>query len=110
MLCHSTGVCTLSGHNHSLHVIVGDNVREGMEKMRAAYESYPYCPMALNHLANHYFYTGQHFIVGQLMEAALASTEHVLIKAQSYYNLGRLYHAKASYPSQLLPFLRCKLF
>ncbi|CAM6088195.1 unnamed protein product [Calypogeia fissa] len=72
-------------------------VREGLENMRAAYEIYPYCAMALNHLANHFFFTGQHYIVDQLMEAALVATDHPQIKAQSYYNLARSYHTKGDY-------------
>lgn len=74
-----------------------DAVHQGMEKMRAAFEIYPYCPMALNHLANHYFFTGQHYMVEQLTEAALAATDHVLMKAQAYYNFARSYHTKGDY-------------
>lgn len=65
--------------------------------MKAAYEIYPYCAMALNHLANHFFFTGQHYIVDQLMEAALVATDHTQIKAHSYYNLARSYHTKVSF-------------
>ena len=39
------------------------SVHEGMEKMWRAFEIYPYCAMALNHLANHFFFMGQHFLV-----------------------------------------------
>ncbi len=74
-----------------------DAVHQGMEKMRAAFEIYPYCPMALNHLANHYFFTGQHYMVEQLTEAALAATDHVLMKAQAYYNFARSYHTKVGF-------------
>lgn len=72
-------------------------VCEGMEKMRRAFEVYPYCAMALNHLANHFFFTGQHFLVEQLTEIALVSTDHALMKAHSYYNLARSYHSKGDY-------------
>ncbi|KAL2624333.1 hypothetical protein R1flu_008578 [Riccia fluitans] len=74
-----------------------DGVREGLENMKAAYEIYPYCSMALNHLANHFFFKGQHYIVDQLMDAALASTDHLRNKAVSYYNLARSYHTKGDY-------------
>ncbi|BBN12945.1 RNA polymerase-associated protein CTR9 [Marchantia polymorpha subsp. ruderalis] len=74
-----------------------DGVREGLESMKAAYEIYPYCAMALNHLANHFFFTGQHYIVDQLMDAALAATDQSKIKAVSYYNLARSYHTKSDY-------------
>jgi RNA polymerase-associated protein CTR9 len=53
--------------------------------------------MALNHLANHYFFTGQHYMVEQLTEAALAATDHVLMKAQAYYNFARSYHTKVGF-------------
>ncbi|KAH7315078.1 hypothetical protein KP509_21G032900 [Ceratopteris richardii] len=58
---------------------------------------YPYCAMALNHLANHYFFTGEHFLVEQLMEAALAATDNPVLKSHSFYNLARSYHAKSDY-------------
>ncbi|KAG0578736.1 hypothetical protein KC19_4G046400 [Ceratodon purpureus] len=74
-----------------------DRVHTGLEKMQAAYEIYPYCSMALNHLSSHYFFTDQHFMVEQLTEAALAATDHILMKAQSYYNLARSCHTKEDY-------------
>ncbi|CAN6472201.1 unnamed protein product [Victoria cruziana] len=72
-------------------------IREGMEKMRRAFEMYPYCPMALNYLANHFFFTGQHFLVEQLTETSLAVSDHGLMKSHSYYNLARSYHSKGDY-------------
>lgn len=74
-----------------------NRVQAGLEKMLAAFEIYPYCSMALNHLACHYFFLDQHPMVEQLTEAALAATDHVLIKAQSYYNLARSYHTREDY-------------
>jgi len=50
--------------------------------------------MALNYLANHFFFTGQHFLVEQLTETALAVTNHGPTKSHSYYNLARSYHSK----------------
>ncbi|GLT74284.1 hypothetical protein SLA2020_460900 [Shorea laevis] len=72
-------------------------IRRGMEKMQRAFEIYPYCAMALNYLANHFFFTGQHFLVEQLTETALAVTNHGPTKAHSYYNLARSYHSKGDY-------------
>ncbi|KAK8462113.1 hypothetical protein SEVIR_1G148500v4 [Setaria viridis] len=69
-------------------------IRRGMEKMKIAFEIYPYCTLALNHLANHYFFTGQHFVVEQLTETALSSSNHGLLKSHAYYNLARSYHSK----------------
>ncbi|EFJ08114.1 hypothetical protein SELMODRAFT_161156, partial [Selaginella moellendorffii] len=74
-----------------------ESVQEGTKKMLEAFEIYPYCATALNHLANHYFYTEQHGVVEQLMETALASTDNALIKSQSYFNLARSYHSKGDY-------------
>lgn len=65
-----------------------------MVKMQRAFEIYPYCAMALNYLANHFFFTGQHFLVEQLTETALAVTNHGPTKSHSYYNLARSYHSK----------------
>lgn len=65
-----------------------------MERMQRAFEIYPYCSMALNHLANHFFFTGQHFLVEQLTETALSASNHGLTKSHSYYNLARSYHSK----------------
>ncbi|KAL6879664.1 hypothetical protein ACP4OV_012323 [Aristida adscensionis] len=72
-------------------------IRRGMEKMKKrAFEIYPYCTLALNHLANHYFFTGQHFVVEQLTETALSSSNHGLLKSHAYYNLARSYHSKTA--------------
>lgn len=65
-----------------------------MVKMQRAFDIYPYCAMALNYLANHFFFTGQHFLVEQLTETALAVTNHGPTKSHSYYNLARSYHSK----------------
>ncbi|OVA06840.1 Tetratricopeptide TPR-1 [Macleaya cordata] len=75
----------------------GNGMRKGMEKMQRAFEIYPYCAMALNYLANHFFFTGQHFLVEQLTETALAVSDHGLMKSHSYYNLARSYHSKGDY-------------
>ncbi|KAI4335229.1 hypothetical protein L6164_013895 [Bauhinia variegata] len=72
-------------------------IRKGMLEMQRAFEIYPYCAMALNYLANHFFFTGQHFLVEQLTETALAVTNHGPTKAHSYYNLARSYHSKGDY-------------
>ncbi|XAR53477.1 hypothetical protein NMG60_11022043 [Bertholletia excelsa] len=72
-------------------------IRRGMEKMQRAFEIYPYCAMSLNYLANHFFFTGQHFLVEQLTETALAVTNHGPTKAHSYFNLARSYHSKGDY-------------
>jgi len=69
-------------------------IRRGMERMQLAFEIYPYNALALNYLANHFFFTGQHFLVEQLTETALAVTNHGPTKAHSYYNLARSYHSK----------------
>lgn len=74
-----------------------DGIQKGMEKMQRAFEIYPYCAMALNYLANHFFFTGQHFLVEQLTETALAVSDHGLLKSHSYYNLARSYHSKGDY-------------
>ncbi|KAG6769922.1 hypothetical protein POTOM_025589 [Populus tomentosa] len=76
-------------------------IRKGMEKMQRAFEIYPYCAMALNYLANHFFFTGQHFLVEQLTETALAVTNHGPTKSHSYYNLARSYHSKPKYEMAL---------
>ncbi|CAK9141000.1 unnamed protein product [Ilex paraguariensis] len=72
-------------------------IKRGMEKMQRAFEIYPYCAMSLNYLANHFFFTGQHFLVEQLTEIALAVTNHGPTKSHSYYNLARSYHSKGDY-------------
>lgn len=80
-----------------LHSNQAAGIRNGMEKMRDAFEIYPYCAMALNYLANHFFFTGQHFLVEQLTETALGATVHGPTKSHSYYNLARSYHTKGDY-------------
>ncbi|XP_031267897.1 protein CTR9 homolog isoform X2 [Pistacia vera] len=80
-----------------LHANEATGIRSGMEKMQRAFEIYPYCAMSLNYLANHFFFTGQHFLVEQLTETALAVTNHGPTKSHSYYNLARSYHSKGDY-------------
>ncbi|KAI4376503.1 hypothetical protein MLD38_014256 [Melastoma candidum] len=72
-------------------------IRKGVEKMHRAFEIYPYCAMASNYLANHFFFTGQHFLVEQLTETALAVTNHGPTRSHSFYNLARSYHSKGDY-------------
>lgn len=84
------GVMDLQGNDAA-------GIRRGMEKMQLAFEIYPYNALALNYLANHFFFTGQHFLVEQLTETALAVTNHGPTKAHSYYNLARSYHSKGDY-------------
>ncbi|CAA3021314.1 CTR9 homolog [Olea europaea subsp. europaea] len=74
-----------------------NGIRSGMEKMQRAFEIYPYCAMSLNYLANHFFFTGQHFLVEQLTETALSATTHGPTKSHSFYNLARSYHSKGDY-------------
>ncbi|XP_042454828.1 protein CTR9 homolog isoform X1 [Zingiber officinale] len=76
-------------------------IRKGMEKMQKTFEIHPYCPVALNYLANHFFFTGQHFLVEQLTETALVVSNHGLMKAHSFYNLARSYHSKGDYEKAL---------
>ncbi|KAM7513045.1 hypothetical protein LguiB_011920 [Lonicera macranthoides] len=80
-----------------LQVNEANGIRRGMEKMQKAFEIYPYCATALNYLANHFFFTGQHFLVEQLTETALAVTNHGPTKSHSFYNLARSYHSKGDY-------------
>lgn len=80
-----------------LHTNEAIGIRKGMTKMQGAFEIYPYSAMALNYLANHFFFTGQHFLVEQLTETALAVTNHGPTKSHSYYNLARSYHSKGDY-------------
>lgn len=68
-----------------------------MERMQQAFEIYPYCAAALNYLANHFFFTGQHFLVEQLTETALAVSTHGPTKSHSFYNLARSYHSKVQH-------------
>lgn len=75
-------------------LLAASAVRGAMEKMQRAFDVYPYCATALNYLANHFFFTGQHFLVEQLTETALAATTHGSTRAHSYYNLARSYHSK----------------
>ncbi|CAH8392463.1 unnamed protein product [Eruca vesicaria subsp. sativa] len=84
------GIMDLQG-NDSL------GMRKGMERMHQAFEIYPYCASALNYLANHFFFTGQHFLVEQLTETALAVSTHGPTKSHSFYNLARSYHSKGDY-------------
>lgn len=90
--------------NNSQLIYIADGIRKGMEYMENAFEIYPYCTMALNYLANHFFFTGQHFLVEQLTETALAMGNHSLVKSHSYYNLARSYHSKVSFSVSILYF------
>ncbi|CAI9100700.1 OLC1v1037856C1 [Oldenlandia corymbosa var. corymbosa] len=69
-----------------------DSIKLGMEKMKKAFDIYPYCAMSLNYLADHFFFTGQHKVVQDLTETALVVTNHGPTKSHAYYNLARSYH------------------
>ncbi|KAF9603840.1 hypothetical protein IFM89_038023 [Coptis chinensis] len=71
----------------------GDEIQKGMEKMKAAFEIYPYYVVALIYLTN-FFFTGQHHAVERLNDTALAVSELGLQKSHSFYNLARSYHSK----------------
>ena len=73
------------------------SVHEGMENMCRAFELYSQSTMTLNHLANRFFFTWQHFLVEQLTETTLLSTNHPLMKYHSYYNIAQSYHSKGDY-------------
>lgn len=90
-------------HRFVLFVCIATSIRRGVEKMHRVFEIYPYCAMSLNYLANHFFFTGQHFLVEQLTETALAVTNHGPTKSHSYYNLARSYHSKVHH----FPFPLC---
>lgn len=75
--------------------LLAGNIRRGVERMELAHDKDPVDPMVLNHLGNHFFFTGQHFLVEQLTETALENgRDHPLLKSQAYYNLARSYHSK----------------
>jgi hypothetical protein len=88
--------------------LAAGNIRKGFERMELAHDTDPVNPMVLNHLAHHFFFTGQHFLVEQLTETALEhSRDHPLLKSQAYYNLARSYHSKVDSLSEL-PLGKCK--
>ncbi|KAL5995315.1 Protein CTR9 [Asimina triloba] len=94
-------------------------IRRGMERMQLAFEMYPYCVMALNYLANHFFFTGQHFLVEQLTDTALAGDFEKAVRyymasvkesnrphdfVLPYYGLGQVQLKLGDYRSSLLNF------
>ena len=77
-----------------ISTMAASRIRNGMEKMQKAFEIYPSCAMAPNYLANHFFFTGQRFLVEQLTETAFAIADHGPTKSHSFYNLAQSYHSK----------------
>jgi RNA polymerase-associated protein CTR9 len=71
-------------------------IRKGMVQRQRAFEIYLFFAMVLNNLANHFFFTGQRFLVEQLTEIALDVTNHGPTKSHSYYNLARSYHSEGT--------------
>ncbi|GJP49352.1 hypothetical protein CLOM_g8574 [Closterium sp. NIES-68] len=71
-------------------------VRRGVQRMLAAFNAFPFHPVALNQLANHCFLAGPalHALVDPLAAVAIASTEQALPRAESFYCLARTYHAQ----------------
>lgn len=64
-----------------------------MARFLRAYEVYPFNAMALNHLANHCVAAGRLDAVEPLAQAVVQSTEHPLLRSESFYNLARASHA-----------------
>jgi len=64
--------------------------------MRRAFELYSYCAMALNHLANHFFYRAT-FSCRAVNGDCSCFNRPCFVKSHSYHNLARSYRSKGDY-------------
>jgi len=77
----------------SLVLMNEDQFPQAMELILQAYKLSPTNPIVLNHLANHYFFSGELSKVHPLAFAAFNNTDVSHIKAESCYLIARAYHA-----------------
>lgn len=72
------------------------HITEAMELVRAAYALDPYSPPVLCKLADHYFFTKEFESLEEVVNRALAECQAGELKAECYYQLGRMHHVRAS--------------
>eukprot|EP00005_Dracoamoeba_jomungandri_P008714 CAMPEP_0174270756 /NCGR_PEP_ID=MMETSP0439-20130205/45618_1 /TAXON_ID=0 /ORGANISM="Stereomyxa ramosa, Strain Chinc5" /LENGTH=1018 /DNA_ID=CAMNT_0015360281 /DNA_START=21 /DNA_END=3074 /DNA_ORIENTATION=+ len=74
-----------------------DSVHKALSLLKRAYEADPEHPLVLNHLSNHFFYKKDYKKAITLARNALYNTQVKEIKSESFYYLGRAYHAQGEY-------------
>lgn len=74
-----------------------ENIRRGVQMLSRAYQCDQTDPMALNHLANHFFFKKDYNKVQHLALHAFHNTENEAMKAESCYQLARSYHIQEDY-------------
>ena len=74
-----------------------ENIRRGVQMLSRAYQCDQTDPMALNHLANHFFFKKDYNKVQHLALHAFHNTENEAMRAESCYQLARSYHVQEDY-------------
>lgn len=73
------------------------DIKLGVHLLSEAYKIDPTNPLVLNHLSNHFFFKKNYKTSQTLAFHALQNTENDTIKAESYYNIAKCYHAEVIY-------------
>ena len=73
------------------------SVRSGIQLFSKVYAIDNHNPLALVHLAEHFFYKNEFNRCVQLATVAIKSTDMDEIKAEAYYQLGRSFHKQGDY-------------
>ncbi|XP_050574045.1 RNA polymerase-associated protein CTR9 homolog isoform X12 [Bombus affinis] len=74
-----------------------DSIRTGIQMLSKAYIIDPTNSMVLNHLANHFFFKKNYNKVHNLALHAFHNTENDVIRAESCYQLARVFHIEGKY-------------
>lgn len=69
-----------------------ESIRSGVQMLSKAYNYDSTDPMVLNHLANHFFFKKDYEKVKHLALHAFHNTENEAMRAESCYQLARMYH------------------
>jgi len=70
------------------------DIRLGVNLLSEAYTIDPFNPMVLNHLSNHFFFKKDYTKCELLARTALQNTENESMKAESCYQIARIFHAQ----------------
>ncbi|XP_068973441.1 RNA polymerase-associated protein CTR9 homolog [Bombus flavifrons] len=74
-----------------------DSIRAGIQMLSRAHIIDSTNSMVLNHLANHFFYKKDYVKVQNLALHAFQNTENEVMRAESYYQLARVFHVQGDY-------------
>lgn len=77
-----------------INLNTGEGIKNGIQLLSRAYSIDQQHPMVLNHLANHFFYKKDYEKTHQLALHAFHNTENEAMRAESCYQMARVFHVQ----------------